>query len=277
MNPVIKDVPHIIYTEEAESDPCKSYGLGKDIDGRLQTEQIANIESSLTEKAHHVRKQSVCSSTREVETNQLGVQSRMDIDQVHKNVPDTRHTENAEANPCKNPKLGEDIEGRLQTEKLAHIESSLAEEAQTQLFCSSKCEEGTDQSIQSRTGNVNPKKTCKPIIEDALEITQNIKKVANNSVSSLTPDKGGDNECHGEMISNTKFSLMEEDHHTNTEYSLEIQTVHSNRNSDRTEYDLDQVCNLSIKTEINQQSDRNKKNQEIIRCELHPHGTALSE
>ena len=59
-------------------------------------------------------------------------------------------------------------------------------------------------------------------------------------------------------MSNKKSSLMEEDHHTNTKYSLNVQTIHSNPNSDKTEYDLDQICSLTIKKEINHQSDGNQ-------------------
>ena len=105
------------------------------------------------------------------------------------------------------------------------------------VYESSSREEETNQvEILSRT-------RAKPTIEDTPVVSYNKKKTGNSTNSSVTSGKDIDRRHQDEKMSNTKSSLMEEDHHTNTKYSLNIQTIHSNRNSDRTEYDLDQICN----------------------------------
>ena len=82
--------------KEAANNPDSSFTSGEGDDSKCQDE---HNEPSITEMVHQFRTQTFYSSSHEEETNQLGIQSRTDVNLVIKDVPDIIYTEEAEADP----------------------------------------------------------------------------------------------------------------------------------------------------------------------------------
>ena len=95
--------------------------------------------------------------------------SMPNIEQIIEDVPDTIYIEKAGDNQSKTSTSGNEVGSRCQTEKMTHVESSLMEKAH-QAFYSSSHEEETIELVQTRTGNINPDKTCKPRVRPLIEM-----------------------------------------------------------------------------------------------------------